>query len=369
MFPLRVENLCKIFGDVQAVKNISFELREKEFLVFLGPSGAGKTTLLKIIAGVEIPDNGKVYLQDKAADTILPQDRDVAMAFENYALYPHLNVYENLASPFRCRLRKNQFASQEIQKKVVEVAKILDMKELLGRKVTQLSGGQKQRVALGRALIRHPKIFLLDEPIAHLDAKLRHEMRLRMREIHRTLGVPTIFATPDQLEAMSMGDRIIVMNKGEIQQIGTPDEVFNKPANMFVADFISNPPANFLDCTIVSEGHNIKLKAKTFEIPLPEKIQVALRQKSLPCSVKLGIRSADITATTKKIDEKSLKAKVAFAELSTGYTVITANINDVFLNVRYDEMIEDDFVQGEDIWLQINYNKLYLFDPETEILL
>ena len=238
MARVKLENVWKKYGDVEAVRNVTLECRDKEFLCLLGPSGCGKSSTLRMIAGLEYVTEGKIYIGDRCVNEIDPYKRDIAMVFESYALYPHKKVYDNMAYP----LRVQKYKEDEIKMRVGRAAEILDIKELLDRWPRQLSGGQKQRVAIGRAIVRDPKVFLLDEPISHLDAKLRTHMRGELKRLHRDLDATMVYVTHDQLEGMTMADRIAVMNLGQLQQVGTPDEVFNHPKNKFVAGFIGGSP-------------------------------------------------------------------------------------------------------------------------------
>ncbi|MBO3768814.1 MAG: ABC transporter ATP-binding protein, partial [Candidatus Brockarchaeota archaeon] len=236
------KNVTKKYGNYIAVNNVSFEVEHKEFAVLLGPSGSGKTTILKLISGLEFPDKGEIWIGDRIVNKLPPKDRDVAMVFQNYALYPHKTVYENLAFPLKIR----HVPKDEIDKRVKSIAKLLGIDRLLERKPGQLSGGEQQRVALGRALIREPKVWLLDEPLSNLDAKLRTYMRAELKKLQRELGITTIYVTHDQVEAMTLADKLIVLNEGVVQQIGSPRELYEKPANVFVATFIGSPPMNIM---------------------------------------------------------------------------------------------------------------------------
>ena len=247
MSKVKVVNLVKKFDKTVAVDGISFDVKDGEFIVLLGPSGCGKTTTLRCIAGLETPDEGEIYIDDKLVNDLPPKDRDVAMVFQSYALYPHMTVYGNLAFPLKMR----KLPKDEIDKKVKEVAKLLNIDHLLDRKPRQLSGGEMQRVALGRALVRTPRVFLMDEPLSNLDAKLRVYMRAELKKLQRDLKITTIYVTHDQAEAMAMADRIAVMNKGKILQYSEPHDVYEKPANLFVAGFIGSPPMNFIKASIV----------------------------------------------------------------------------------------------------------------------
>src|ERR1700693_1840092 len=236
-----IRNLNKMYDDFHAVKDVNLEIRDKEFLVLVGPSGCGKTTTLRMVAGLETITSGQVLIGDTVVNDLAPMDRDIAMVFQNYALYPHMSVYDNMA--FGLKMRK--FEKPEIQKRVQEAAEILGIEQLLKRKPRQLSGGQRQRVALGRAIVRHPQVFLFDEPLSNLDAKLRVQMRVELKKLHERLGTTAIYVTHDQVEAMTLGDRVVVMRDAWVQQVGDPMELYNEPANRFVAGFIGSPAMNF----------------------------------------------------------------------------------------------------------------------------
>lgn len=253
--PLEIKNISKSFNNRKILNDISLSILDNEFIVFLGPSGCGKTTLLRIIAGLEKEDSGEINYSGITINKMEPKDRQIGMVFQNYALYPHLTVFDNIAFP----LIVNKISKNEINKKVVEIANFIGLSEYLNHKPKQLSGGQKQRVALGRAISRNPKIFLFDEPLSNLDAKLRSTMRFELYQLHRKLNTTSIYVTHDQVEAMTMGDRIVVMNDASIQQVATPKEIYEKPANRFVASFIGNPQINFFDGAYDHSEKTIKL--------------------------------------------------------------------------------------------------------------
>ncbi len=251
MANLSLKHIYKVYpGDVTAVKDFNLEIADKEFIVFVGPSGCGKSTTLRMIAGLEEISKGELYIGDRLVNEVEPKERDIAMVFQSYALYPHMTVYDNMA--FGLKLRK--VPKDEIDKKVKDAAKILDIEHLLDRKPKALSGGQRQRVALGRAIVREPKVFLMDEPLSNLDAKLRVQMRTEISKLHQRLQTTFIYVTHDQVEAMTMGTRIVVMKDGIVQQVDSPQEIYNNPANIFVAGFIGSPQMNFIDGTIKEEG-------------------------------------------------------------------------------------------------------------------
>ena len=285
-----LRNLTKAFKDVIAVKNINLEIKDKEFLVFVGPSGSGKTTALRMIAGLEEVTEGEIYIGGRLVNDVSPKDRDVAMVFQNYALYPHMTVYENMAFGLKLRRTLKPGRSQtaaaligwlvpwlfydfipkeEIRRRVLEASKMLGLEGLLNRKPKELSGGQRQRVALGRAIVREPKVFLMDEPLSNLDAKLRVQTRAELIKLHRRLGITTVYVTHDQVEAMTMGERIAVMNEGMIQQVDTPLNLYNHPANRFVAGFIGSQAMNFVDALVERDGDALYLKADGFRVKVP----------------------------------------------------------------------------------------------------
>lgn len=254
MANLIIRNLKKSFGNTKVIDNISFDVSEGEFCILLGPSGCGKTTILRLIAGLDQQDEGEIFIADREASSLTPKERDIAMVFQSYALYPHLNVYENIA--FSLKMQKMR--KQEIDRKVKKTAKFLDIEGLLKRKPKELSGGQRQRVAIGRAIVRNPKLFLFDEPLSNLDAKLRGSMRVELARLHQKLKATTVYVTHDQVEAMTLGEKIVVLDQGTIQQIAAPDEVYHKPSNLFVATFIGTPRINLI------EGHIYSSEGKVF---------------------------------------------------------------------------------------------------------
>ncbi|MCC6727364.1 MAG: sn-glycerol-3-phosphate ABC transporter ATP-binding protein UgpC [Saprospiraceae bacterium] len=269
MATIRFEQVSKRFDKVAAVDNVSFEVNEGEFMVLVGPSGCGKSTLLRMIAGLEDITEGKLYLDGKLANDLPPKDRDIAIVFQNYALYPHMTAYENLAFGLKIR----GLSKSDIHEKVMEAARILEIEPLLERKPKAMSGGQRQRVAIGRAIVRQPKVFLFDEPLSNLDAKLRGQMRLEIARLHKQLKTTVVYVTHDQVEAMTLGDRIAVVNKGKIQQIDTPQRLYDEPKNRFVAGFIGSPPMNFIEGKIEQTPAGLVFSDPTRQliVPLPER--------------------------------------------------------------------------------------------------
>jgi len=284
-----LENVSKQFGTVQAVRDFNLTVEDKEFAILVGPSGCGKSTALRMVAGLEEPTTGNIYIGDRMVNDLPPKDRDIAMVFQEYALYPHMSVYKNMA--FGLKLRK--FPKSEIEQRVREASEILGIHELLDRKPKQLSGGQRQRVAVGRAIVRKPAVFLFDEPLSNLDAKLRAQMRTELSKLHDRLQTTIVYVTHDQVEAMTMGTKIVVMKDGLIQQIGSPLGVYNFPVNLFVAGFIGSPVMNFIPSRLLSKEGRLSIDAEVFQLPIPEK-KVPYYQSLVGSEVIFGIRPNDI---------------------------------------------------------------------------
>ena len=292
MSNLSLRHIYKVYtGNVTAVKDFNLEIEDKEFIVFVGPSGCGKSTTLRMIAGLEEISQGEIYIGDKLVNDMAPKDRDIAMVFQNYALYPHMSVYDNMA--FGLKLRK--MPKDEIKQKVTDVAKVLDIEHLLDRKPKALSGGQRQRVALGRAIVRNPKVFLMDEPLSNLDAKLRVQMRTEIAKLHHKLQTTFIYVTHDQTEAMTMGTRIVVMKDGLAQQVDTPHNIYEHPVNMFVAGFIGSPQMNFMEAKVIEKDGEVVLSFDDEIIILPkDKAEIIKEKAYIGKTVVMGIRPEDI---------------------------------------------------------------------------
>ena len=353
-----LESIYKRFGNVTAVKDFDLHIADEEFMVFVGPSGCGKTTTLRMIAGLEEISEGTLSIGDRVVNDVPPKDRDIAMVFQNYALYPHMNVHQNMS--FGLRLRKTP--KPEIERRVGEAATLLQIDHLLDRRPRELSGGQRQRVALGRAIVREPKVFLMDEPLSNLDAKLRVEMRASIKKLHLRLGVTTVYVTHDQVEAMTMGTRIVVMKDGLIQQVASPIELYDKPVNKFVAGFIGSPAMNFL----VGDVQNGQLTSPQFDIkPVGE-----LAEKIAPYNGKkvyVGMRPENLDLPGGKIPEKqnAIKATVEVVEPLGAETHILASVGgDQTLVARVDAHAR---VQpGDNVDLLVDLDFLHAFDLETE---
>ena len=345
---------------VVAVQEFSLDIADKEFIVLVGPSGCGKSTTLRMVAGLEEISAGELYINGKLMNDVAPKDRDIAMVFQNYALYPHMTVYENMA--FSLKLRKEK--KDVIDKKVREAAEILDITQYLDRKPKALSGGQRQRVAIGRAIVRDPAVFLMDEPLSNLDAKLRNQMRAEIIKLRERINTTFIYVTHDQTEAMTLGDRIVIMRDGYIQQIGTPQEVFNNPRNLFVAGFIGTPQMNFFDARLEREGSKFFAVLANEKVELsPEKEARLLANDVQSQDVILGIRPEHTD-----LADKGVPAKVDVSEMmgSSVHLHVTAEGKDVIIIVPTTELASDQFKMGQQVNFTFNGNVAHVFSKETE---
>jgi multiple sugar transport system ATP-binding protein len=364
MAEVSLRKVTKVFGGgIVAVKDFTLDVADREFVVLVGPSGCGKTTTLRMIAGLEEVTSGEIYIDGKLVNDLPPKDRDIAMVFQNYALYPHMTVYDNIA--FGLKLRK--YPKQEIEKRVREAAEILGISHLLDRKPRALSGGERQRVAVGRAIVRNPKAFLFDEPLSNLDAKQRVEMRAEISKLHQRLGATVIYVTHDQVEAMSMGDRIVVMDKGVIQQVADPITLYSKPANRFVAGFIGSPPMNFFDGIIAKgeSGYFFVEKEKRFSLLIPWD-QVPAISKYEGKEITFGIRPENISL--KEIPwAGKMKAEgiIEVLEPMGAEAFIYVNIKGISLIVREEEY--EGLLVGQKVDLFFEMTKAHFFDKKSEL--
>eukprot|EP00828_Plagiopyla_frontata_P047195 TRINITY_DN8662_c0_g1_i3.p2 TRINITY_DN8662_c0_g1~~TRINITY_DN8662_c0_g1_i3.p2 ORF type:complete len:392 (+),score=61.75 TRINITY_DN8662_c0_g1_i3:70-1245(+) len=366
MADLSLRHIYKIYsGDVTAVKDFNLEIADKEFIVFVGPSGCGKSTTLRMIAGLEEISKGELYIDGKLVNDVEPKERDIAMVFQNYALYPHMTVYDNMA--FALKLRKE--SKEEIDKKVREAAKRLDIEHLLDRKPKALSGGQRQRVALGRAIVRNPKVFLMDEPLSNLDAKLRVQMRTEISKLYQSLETTFIYVTHDQVEALTMGTRIVVMKDGVIQQVDTPLNIYNTPSNLFVAGFIGSPQMNLLKGVIVEKNGKIHVEFEGNIIELPEvKAKVLKNNSYVGKEVMFGIRPEhldDNEESVKQNENAVLTGTVEVVERMGAESYIYFKSGEFNMTARVDGSTK--FEPKDTIKLPIEKENIHVFDKETEL--
>ncbi|MBQ6708417.1 MAG: sn-glycerol-3-phosphate ABC transporter ATP-binding protein UgpC [Clostridia bacterium] len=359
MATITFKNVVKTYEDgVTVIPDLNLEIKDKEFIILVGPSGCGKSTTLRMIAGLEEVSKGELYIGDRLVNKVAPKDRDIAMVFQSYALYPHMTVYKNMA--FGLTLRK--VPKKVIDEKVRAAAKILDIEKYLNRKPKALSGGQRQRVALGRAMVRDPAVFLLDEPLSNLDAKLRTEMRSQITKLHQRLQTTFVYVTHDQTEAMTMADRIVVMKDGIINQVDTPQELYNHPCNVFVAGFIGSPQMNFLEGRLKKDEKGYFVKIGYSIIRLPERMKPSAYEEE---RVILGIRPEDLNLDKNNGD--SIEVKVELAEMmgSEIYVYSTFEGKKIIARIDSSEKIEN----GENIRLTLDTQKLHIFNAQTEELI
>ena len=365
MASLSLKDICKVYPNgFEAVKHFNLEIQDKEFIIFVGPSGCGKSTTLRMIAGLEEISSGELKIGDRVVNDVEPKDRDIAMVFQNYALYPHMTVYDNMA--FGLKLRK--VPKDEIDKMVKEAAKILDLTALLDRKPKALSGGQRQRVAMGRAIVRNPKVFLMDEPLSNLDAKLRVQMRTEIAKLHQKLGTTIIYVTHDQTEAMTLGDRIVVMKDGIIQQVDTPQNLYDKPSNLFVAGFMGSPQMNFLDAPVKKDGDNVTLECAGHSIPLPPaKAKKVLEGGYEGKTVTFGIRPEDVYDSEMSINTLPagavFEAKINVYELLGAEVFLYFDLAEFPMTARVDPRTTAR--PGDTVKFAIDTEKIHVFDKET----
>ncbi len=364
MASLSLKNITKVYPNgFEAVKDFNLEIEDKEFIIFVGPSGCGKSTTLRMIAGLEDITAGELRIGDKVVNDVEPKDRDIAMVFQNYALYPHMTVYDNMA--FGLKLRK--VPKDEIDKMVREAAKVLDLSQLLDRRPKALSGGQRQRVAMGRAYVRNPKVFLMDEPLSNLDAKLRVQMRIEIAKLHQRLGTTIIYVTHDQTEAMTLGTRIVVMKDGVIQQVDTPQNLYDKPCNLFVAGFMGSPQMNFLDATCDVQGNMVVLKAAGISIPLPPaKSKKLIDGGYAGKTVVMGIRPEDVYDSEMFIESSPnsvFEATIKVYELLGAEVYLYFDINEYSMTARVDPRTVAR--PGDSVKFALDIEKVHVFDKET----
>ncbi len=361
MAQVELKGLHKKYGKVHVVKGVDLSVKDSEFIVLVGPSGCGKSTVLRMIAGLEEISGGEIHIGDRVVNKVSPEDRNVAMVFQNYALYPHMTVGENMG--FSLKMAKAPRA--EITEKVQKVAEMLELTDYLHRKPAELSGGQRQRVAMGRAIVRSADVFLFDEPLSNLDAQLRTQMRLELKKMHMRLKTTTVYVTHDQIEAMTLADRIVILKDGLIQQVGTPIEIFESPNNVFVAQFIGNPPMNIFDAKVIDSNEGRALKAGDFILPLTDSQYPKL---STGAEVLVGIRPDAIKTSLEKTDSKyQMDAKVVLAEILGGQSHVELDVAGNTLIAEIEGRLRAK--PGDILKIGIEQDRTILFDPKTTLAL
>jgi len=360
MAQVAMRSLNKNYDEVHAVKDVNLDIHDKEFVVLVGPSGCGKTTTLRMVAGLETITSGRVLINDKVVNDLAPMDRDIAMVFQNYALYPHMSVYDNMA--FGLKMRK--FDKGQIEKRVREAAEILGIGEYLKRKPRQLSGGQRQRVALGRAIVRHPQVFLFDEPLSNLDAKLRVQMRVELKKLHEHLGTTAIYVTHDQVEAMTLGDRVVVMRDGWVQQVGDPMTLYNEPANRFVAGFIGSPAMNFANVRVAGQNGSLWAEGDGIRLKVPAHLSNRVGAYAGK-AVTIGIRPEDMhIARDSDPPELNIPAVVEVVERLGSEILLDVAVGPVTMVASVEPTARANV--HEQLRLAVNPERLHFFDSETE---
>jgi len=365
MAQVALRNIVKMFDKTPAVQGIDLDINDREFIVLVGPSGCGKSTTLRMIAGLEEATSGEIYIGDQLVNDVPPKDRDIAMVFQNYALYPHMTVYENMS--FGLRLKK--FPKQEIKERVEIAARILDITNLLDRRPKQLSGGQRQRVAMGRAIVRNPKVFLFDEPLSNLDAKLRVQMRTEIKKVHQKVTTTTIYVTHDQVEAMTLADRVVVMNAGRIEQIGEPNELYHHPKTRFVAGFIGSPAMNFLRARVVNGGSNLQVRlSENLSLPIPAS-RTARYKPYVDKEVIFGLRPEDLLESRGDVPPGShgFDVQLDVVEPLGMETMVYFVVEGVEVCGRVNPAAAGN--AGETMRLIADLNHMHLIDPATDQVL
>jgi multiple sugar transport system ATP-binding protein len=363
MANVKYEHVTKRWGNVVGVNDLSIDIADKEFIVYVGPSGCGKSTALRLLAGLESITEGKIYIGDRVVNDVKPKDRDIAMVFQSYALYPHMSVYENMA--FGLRQRKT--SKSEIDRRVREAANILGIEQLLDRKPGQLSGGQRQRVAIGRAIVREPNVFLMDEPLSNLDAKLRVQARAEISKLHQRLETTFIYVTHDQVEAMTMGTRIMVIKDGVRQQIDTPQNLYEYPVNLFVAGFIGSPAMNFMDAKLVERGDKVAVDCRDFILDVPE-VKAAVYRRHMGEDVILGIRpedTHDAEYCPAGINKSLIEVKVDVTELLGREVVVHLASQNIEFQGIFDPRTKARV--GNTMAVAFNMDSMHIFDKQTEL--
>lgn len=364
MSRVKLENVWKIYKtrkkDVIGVNNLNLDIKDGQFVALLGPSGCGKSSTLRMLAGLEEITKGKIWVGDRIVNEIIPQDRNIAMVFENYALYTHKTVFENIAFPLILR----GVSSDEVKKQVYGVAEILKIVDILNENTNKLSGGQRQRVSIGRALVRNPEVLLMDEPISHLEAKLRAHMRAELTRLQRKFNRTTIYVTHDQHEAITMADKIAVMNFGELQQYDTPENLFNRPFNEFVAGFIGEPPMNIFNCNLEEESNDLYLVSDNFKFKIPDKIKIEIKEEQvLSKEMKLGVRAQDMMISGQKKNHKNISGEMFHWEIRGDEGIAMVKVGKNMITVKTPANFK--FSKKEETQIDFDLEKISIFNKST----
>ena len=366
MTRVTLNNVSKTYNGVQAVESLSFEVEDGEFFTILGPPGAGKTSTLKMIAGVEALTEGEVLFDGEPVNGLPPNKRNVAMVFESYALYPHLTAFENIAYPLQEHRHELGYTDDQIRDIVEEMAELLQITAELGRRPAFLSGGQRQRVALARTLVRNPRVFLLDEPIAHLDARLRHQLRAELKRIQRQRGVTTIYATPDYVEAIAMADRIAMLFGGKLHQLGTPAEILHAPSTAEVAQFVGDPPMNIIEAQITRQDGRLVFKCEEFDLPVPPRLQGVIEQQGYE-RILVGIRPGDVMVSQTELPAPACEVKLYVVETLHRKAILSLEKGKMLLKANTPPGFRARI--GDPLWLQFPEDRLFVFAPDTLLAL
>lgn len=362
MAKVTLQNIEKMFGKVKAVDGVNLEIADREFLTLLGPSGCGKTTTLRLIAGLEDLTAGNIYIGGRLVNDVAPRDRNISMVFQNYALYPHMKVFDNIAFPLKIRHTNKA----EIGKRVKEVAEMLEIGLLLERKPKELSGGERQRVALGRAIIRKPDVFLMDEPLSNLDAKLRVYMRAELKRLQKHLDTTLIYVTHDQVEAMTMSDRIAIMNEGKLQVVDGPENIYFHPTTQWVAGFIGSPPMNFFDCILSEKSGQGILEAGEFQVPLPKETWRALQKDASTSELVFGVRPED-TKVSKTSVPGGIEGKVYVTEPTGDSIIVDVKVGKAIMRARADAASQ--FNIEDTVYMTFNMERMHIFNKKSDTTL
>ncbi|KUO42210.1 MAG: glycerol-3-phosphate ABC transporter ATP-binding protein [Hadesarchaea archaeon YNP_N21] len=359
MTEILLESVCKKFGSTEAVRDLNLNIKDGEFMVLLGPSGCGKTTTLRMIAGLEKPTGGSIYFDGKKVNDLEPKERNIAMVFQEYALYPHMTVFDNIA----LNLKVSKVPKDEIQRRVMETAKLLKIEELLQRKPGELSGGQQQRVALGRAIVRNPSVYLMDEPLSNLDAILRVKMRAELKKLHERLGTTTVYVTHDQVEAMTLADRVAIMDKGILLQVGDPQQVYMRPATKFVGEFVGSPPMNFMESSLIEKNGKFFLCVDHILLEIERDLAKFVREKASGPDIVIGIRPENVKVYTRPM-KNLIKTKIYLVQRLGNDTYVSLEVGKNLIIARTSPAFKNK--EGDEAYIKFDKKHMHIIDKKSE---